>query len=123
MLMIGLLVEAGIFALSAFEHIAVPEEHIEWERVYPQLSDDYDGVAVMPAGGSQLNAGAEAVTGLNELLKNSKIDQHLFDNLSKGLNRLADTTSQLSDLSSAALNTQECSYRCRYVGSNEQVLW
>lgn len=110
MLMIGLLVEAGIFALSSFEHIAVPEEHIEWERVYPQLSDDYDGPAVVATGGgSQLNAGAETVSGLNELMKNAKIDQHLLDNLGKGLSRLADNTAQLSDLSAAALSTNEYS--------------
>lgn len=110
MLTVGLLLEAAIFVVSSFEHLAVPEEHIEWERVYPQLSDDYDGPAVVGSGGgAQLNAGAETVSGLNEMMKNAKIDQHLLDNLSKGLSHLANTTAQLGDLSSAALATKEYS--------------
>ena len=40
MLSVGLLTEAGIFFLSAFE-----PKHAEpdWAKVYPELADDYDG--------------------------------------------------------------------------------
>ncbi len=109
MLTVGLLLEAVIFMFSAFEHLAVPEHHIEWERVYPQLSDDYTGPEITAGGGAQLNAGAAAVSSLNQMMSNAKIDQHLLDNLSKGLNNLANTTAQMSDLSKAALATNEYS--------------
>ena len=45
MLSVGLLTEAGIFFLSAFE-----PKHAEpdWAKVYPELADDYDGPSAAP---------------------------------------------------------------------------
>ena len=55
MLTVGLLVEAAIFFLSAFEP---HEKEMDWSKVYPELAEDYDGPVAAPriankkAGGS-----------------------------------------------------------------------
>src|ERR1700749_3309347 len=53
MLTVGLLTEAVIFFLSAFQ----PQPHDpDWSLVYPQLADDYkgEGIAAAPAAGGSL---------------------------------------------------------------------
>jgi len=44
MLMVGMLTEAAIFILLAILYVtAKPEKDYEWERVYPELSKDFQG--------------------------------------------------------------------------------
>lgn len=104
MLMVGLLTEAAIFFLSAFEP---PHKEPEWEKVYPELSEDFEGPA-QPTRLSNRPAGGEApLLKLDDMLKNAKVDQNLLDNLGKGLNNLATSTSQMNSLASAAVATNE----------------
>jgi gliding motility-associated protein GldL len=44
MLMIGLLTEAAIFFLSAFEP---PHKETDWTKVYPELAEDFEGSVAM----------------------------------------------------------------------------
>jgi gliding motility-associated protein GldL len=105
MLMIGLSVEAGIFFLSAFE-----PKHAEpdWSKVYPELSEDYEGpTSPTPARISNRPGGESPLLKIDEMLKTAKVDQNLLDNLGKGLTNLATSTSQMSSLSNAAVATNE----------------
>jgi gliding motility-associated protein GldL len=105
MLMIGLITEAVIFFLSAFEP---PHAEVEWSKVYPELAEDYEAPAVQtrisnrPSG----NEGS-ALLKIDEMLKTAKVDQNLLDNLGKGLTSLATSTSQLNNLSNASVATSE----------------
>ncbi|MBX2897369.1 MAG: gliding motility protein GldL [Cyclobacteriaceae bacterium] len=105
MLMIGLSVEAGIFFLSAFE-----PQHAEpdWSKVYPELAEDYEG-PVNPTATRISNrpAGDSPLLKIDEMLKTAKVDQNLLDNLGKGLTNLATSASQMSNLSNAAVATNE----------------
>jgi len=106
MLMVGLLVEAGIFFLSAFEP-AHPET--DWSKVYPELSEDYEGPTV-PTGATRISnapKGDSPLLKIDEMLKTAKVDQNLLDNLGKGLTNLATSASQMSSLSNAAVATNE----------------
>ena len=105
MLMIGLSVEAGIFFLSAFE-----PKHAEpdWSKVYPELSEDYEGPAApTPTRISNRPGGDSPLLKIDEMLKTAKVDQNLLDNLGKGLTNLATSASQMNSLSNAAVATNE----------------
>jgi gliding motility-associated protein GldL len=105
MLMVGLLVEAGIFFLSAFEP-AHPET--DWSKVYPELSEDFEGAAVPTATRiSNAPKGDSPLLKIDEMLKTAKVDQNLLDNLGKGLTNLATSASQMSSLSNAAVATND----------------
>ncbi|MCB0491998.1 MAG: gliding motility protein GldL [Cyclobacteriaceae bacterium] len=107
MLMIGLSVEAAIFFLSAFEP---PHPEPDWSKVYPELSEDFEG-AVTPTATRISNkpaaSGDSPLLKIDEMLKTAKVDQNLLDNLGKGLTNLATSASQMSNLSNAAVATNE----------------
>jgi gliding motility-associated protein GldL len=76
MLSIGLITEAIIFAISAFEPI---DEDLDWSLVYPEL-----------AGGSKSNKESKNPEGLlskklDELLKDAKIDGELMASLGESI--------------------------------------
>ncbi|GAB1445924.1 MAG: gliding motility protein GldL [Cyclobacteriaceae bacterium] len=107
MLMIGLSTEAVIFFLSAFEP---PHAEPDWSKVYPELSEEFEG-AVSPTATRISNkpapAGDSPLLRIDEMLKTAKVDQNLLDNLGKGLTNLATSASQMSNLSNAAVATNE----------------
>ena len=105
MLMIGLSTEAVIFFLSAFE-----PKHAEpdWSKVYPELSEDYEGPATPTATRISNRPGGDSpLLKIDEMLKTAKVDQNLLDNLGKGLTNLATSASQMNSLSNAAVATNE----------------
>jgi gliding motility-associated protein GldL len=106
MLMVGLLTEAAIFFLSAFEP---PAKETDWTKVYPELSEDFEPQVTSPtvrkAGGA--GAAESPLLKLDEMLKTAKVDQNLLDNLGKGLTNLADSAKQMNNLSNAAVATNE----------------
>jgi gliding motility-associated protein GldL len=106
MLMIGLTVEAVIFFLSAFEP---PHEEADWSKVYPELSEDYEGPVNQTATRISNRPGGDSspLLKIDEMLKTAKVDQNLLDNLGKGLTNLATSTTQMNSLSNAAVATNE----------------
>lgn len=106
MLMVGLLVEAAIFFLSAFEP---PHKEPDWSKVYPELSEDFEGTSAAPTvrKSGVPAAGDSALLRIDDMLKNAKVDQNLLDNLGKGLTNLATSTSQMSNLANAAVATND----------------
>jgi gliding motility-associated protein GldL len=104
MLMVGLLTEAAIFFLSAFEP---PAKETDWTKVYPELAEDFEPQVTSP---TVRKAGASTESPLlkiDEMLKTAKVDQNLLDNLGKGLTNLADSAKQMNNLSNAAVATNE----------------
>ncbi|MBL7873369.1 MAG: gliding motility protein GldL [Cyclobacteriaceae bacterium] len=106
MLIAGLSIEAAIFFLSAFEP---KHEEPDWSKVYPELSEEYEG-PVNPTAtriSNRPGAGDSPLLKIDEMLKTAKVDQNLLDNLGKGLTNLATSASQMSNLSNAAVATNE----------------
>jgi len=94
LLTVGLLTEAFIFFLSAFDP---PVEIPEWDKVYPELREDYDledFEELQPKKG-----------GLDKLFGSSELTPELLDKVGKGLNELSNTARGISDISSATLAT------------------
>src|SRR6188768_2958746 len=104
MLMVGLLTEAAIFFLSAFEP---PHPETDWSKVYPELAEDFEGPVNAPTV-RKIGATTDSpLLKVDEMLKTAKVDQNLLDNLGKGLNNLATSASQMNNLSNAAVATNE----------------
>ncbi len=101
MLTIGLLVEAGVFAISAFEPI---DEELDWTKVYPELGMD----------GGEAKIGTEGMLSqkLDNLLQEANIDSRLMENLG---NSIKDFSGAAKGLSSAS---ESISVTNKY---NEQV--
>jgi gliding motility-associated protein GldL len=95
LLAIGLLTEAFIFFLSAFEP---PLEMPEWSKDYPELREDYELMDM-----DELEPRNKK--GLNELFSSSELTPELLDKVGKGLNELSNTARNISDISSATLAT------------------
>ncbi len=105
MLICGLGVEALIFALSSFEP---PHETPDWSLVYPELAglepnDNSERDRNRNGGGNGGNGGGSE---LSALVANGSIDQKTVDQLSEGVKKLANTTSQMADLSDATVATK-----------------
>jgi gliding motility-associated protein GldL len=119
MLMIGLSTEAIIFFLSAFEP---QHSELDWSKVYPELSEDFDGpakpVPVRDAKGGA--AGATPTQQLDTMLEKAKIGPELIESLGKGLTNMADSAKQMASLSSAAVATNE--YANNVKGASKSLL-
>lgn len=95
LLAIGLITEAFIFFLSAFEP---PLEQPEWSKVYPELREDYE-----IEGYDEL--APKSKKGLDQLFSNTELTPELLDKVGKGLSNLSTTAKGISDISSATLAT------------------
>ncbi len=102
MLIIGLSTESIIFFFSAFES---PHVEPDWSLVYPELAGMYHGVA---AEIEEIDTKREGITGdLDNMLSDAKIGPELIESLGKGLRNLSESTHKLSDVSNAAVATNE----------------
>lgn len=104
LLIVGLGTEALIFFLSAFEP---PHEDPDWSLVYPEL-----------ATGEQRAAGAGSHGGslteqLDGMLAEAKIEPELIASLGDGMRSLSSQAGKLSEMSDAAVATQEYSESLR----------
>ena len=91
----GLITEAFIFFLSAFEP---PMEIPDWSKVYPELNEDYELDNYEPLKKKNKN-------GFNELFGSNELTPDLLDNVGRGLETLSNTAKGISDISSATLAT------------------
>lgn len=87
MLTIGLIVEAGVFALSAFDY---PDEEYDWTLVYPELAksglknehqDDPQGILSQK---------------LDQMLKEAKIDMGIMESLGNSIRNFEGAARQIA---------------------------
>ena len=102
----GMLTEAFLFALSAFDK---PHVEYHWDRIYPQLVGEADEVAGVGAATSTglmntNNGQDEKALALAEIRETVNAE---LDTLKNGIHNLNATASQLNDLSSAAAVSNE----------------
>ncbi len=100
MLIIGLGTEAIIFFFSAFEP---PHVEPDWSLVYPELAGMYHGNKKVVAR----SGGKTPTQELDNMLEKAKIGPELIQSLGNGLRSLSDNASKMSDLSSAAVATND----------------
>lgn len=102
MLMAGLGTEAIIFFFSAFEPL---HEEVDWSLVYPQLAGLEPEATPVPTGGT--GGGTQVSIFDEKLLESAEDAPELVQKLTKGLENLTNTTTNLSDISDAALATNQ----------------
>jgi gliding motility-associated protein GldL len=103
MLIVGLSVEAVIFFFSAFEPL---HEELDWTLVYPQLAGLEGMIEEVPTEKESLPANADALTKFNAMIDKAG-DANMFEKFGDGIERLSDQVSKMSDVSDAALVTNE----------------
>ena len=96
MLTIGLMTEAIIFFLSAFEP---PLEQPDWSKVYPELQEDYELLEPVEEVQGNVKSNFDA------LLGSTNITPELLSKIGKSLVDLSNTASGISDISTATLAT------------------
>jgi gliding motility-associated protein GldL len=95
LLAIGLITEAFIFFLSAFEP---PLEMPDWSKVYPELSEEYELEGLEQLGKKNKN-------GFSDLFGSNELTPELIDKVGKGLTNLSNTAKGISDITTATLAT------------------
>lgn len=99
MLMVGLLTEAFLFTISAFEPL---HKETDWTLVYPEL-------AGMEPTKEKAKKGAQGTVSqqLDQMLEEAKVGPELIQSLGNGLKSLNENVTNLKDLSNAAVATDE----------------
>ncbi len=97
MLMVGLGTEAMIFAISAFEPL---HKETDWTLVYPELA------GMEPDEKDKKKRGTISQQ-LDQMLEEAKVGPELIQSLGNGLKSLSENVTNLKDLSSAAVATDE----------------
>ena len=115
MLIVGLLTEAAIFFVSAFEPL---HEEVDWTLVYPELALGHadDDLNALP---DNVGSDETVVEQLDNMLADSKIEPELIESLGKGMRNLSDSANKLNDISSASDATEE--YVSNLKGASSKV--
>ena len=106
MLTIGLLVEAAIFVLSAFEPL---HEDPDWSLVYPELAIGHADVGhgELGEGEEEISDDVSVVEQLDNMLADAKIEPDLIESLGTGLKNLSKGAGQMGDLTGATAANDE----------------
>lgn len=96
MLMVGLLTEAAIFFISAFEP---PHAEPDWTLVYPELA------GLEPKEKKSTSNKGSITQQLDKMLEDAKIGPDLISSLGNGMRTLSENVTSMKDLSNAAVAT------------------
>lgn len=100
MLIIGLVTEAGVFCVSAFEPV---DQDLDWSKVYPELSgeDEY-------GSGGEMTEEEKGILSqkLDDMLKEARIDSSLMESLGESIRSIEGTARNLSP-TTESLNSQK----------------
>ena len=105
MLTIGLVVEAGIFALSAFEPV---DEDLDWTLVYPELAN---GEARKKTTKAETPTEAQGLLSqkLDAMLKEAKIDGELMASLGNSIKNFEGAAKNIMPSADAMVSTKKYS--------------
>lgn len=115
----GLLTEAGIFLLTAFQPPPPPEVHYEWEKVYPELMSDEP--AALPKPRPQDNSSL-LLPGLDQMLKEANLSTESFKSFGQGIKTLNDTALKMKDITDASSASNEYTKNVRDAASSMATL-
>ena len=118
MLTIGLIVEAAIFALSAFEPV---DEDLDWTLVYPELAN---GEARKKTIKSETPADAQGLLSqkLDAMLKEAKIDGELMTSLGNSIKNFEDAAKSIMPTEDSIASTKKYSEELTLAASQMESL-
>ncbi|MBU3010783.1 gliding motility protein GldL [Polaribacter vadi] len=100
MLTIGLLVEAAVFAVSAFD---APEDEFDWSKVYPELGED----TYKKEKEEKVSTEGMLSQKLDKLLQDAKIDSSLMSSLGNSMKNFQNAAEGLSSASETVASTNK----------------
>ena len=108
MLTLGLVTEALIFGLSAFEE---PEVDYHWENVYPQLVDEHAAPGKTNKAKSNDDGDAEGMLSkkLDAMLKEAKIDGELMTSLGNSIKNFEAASKTIAPTAESLASTKKYS--------------
>ncbi len=108
MLILGLLTEAVIFIISAFE---APEEDLDWSLVYPELSSGQANTTKKGKNAIEKPKDAEGILSkkLDEMLKGAKIDSELMNSLGDSIRSFEGAAKGMAPTAEAMNSTKKYS--------------
>lgn len=115
MLTVGLLTEALIFFLSAFEP---PHVEYDWGLVYPELDGIEENLNVLDKKAA-ISSKKSALEKFDAMIENAEITPELFEKLGRGLQNLNNTAEKLQDVSDATVATNN--YVANFEKASEKV--
>lgn len=118
MLPVGLSVEALIFLIYALQSLVRPDSSYQWEKVYPELAEDFKGELPTRSNTVQPQTSGLGLTSrMDEMMANAKISPDIFDNLKASFQSLNSTVSNLGEISNTAAVTNEFNSKVREASS------
>jgi len=119
MLTIGLVVEAGIFALSAFEPL---DDEYKWENVYPELIDAKS--ATFKVKKIEMASDSQGLLSqkLDAMLKEAKIDGELMSSLGNSIKNFESAAKGISPTVDAIASTKKYSEELTLAAANMESL-
>lgn len=111
-LIAGLGTEATIFFFAAFEPL--PEDW-EWDRVYPELADKTTKVERKVV---HAPLGATPTQRFDEMLAKAEISPELFTKLGNGMQKLAESSNKMSEITHAHIETHEFTHSIKKAAEN-----
>jgi gliding motility-associated protein GldL len=109
MLGAGLITEAVLFFIGAFQPAPPPDAHYEWERVYPGLVDDNYKPELPQTGVSSKGQGMAVLAGLDDMLKEANLSTESFKSFGKGITTLNESVLKMRDMSDAVAASNDYS--------------
>ncbi len=103
MLTVGLLTEAVIFFLSAFEP---PHVEPDWSLVYPEFQYAYHGIESNEKSAPRA-VNTTSSSQLSDLLGQANISKDVLERLGAGISRLSENAAQMAEISSAVAATND----------------
>ncbi|GGI27806.1 type IX secretion system motor protein PorL/GldL [Pedobacter mendelii] len=104
MIGIGLGVESILFFLTGF---FPPEPEPAWERVYPELREDFKGELPVATTRPVAAVSSPNTAALDKMLSEAKIGPELIESLGTGLRTFGDKVASISNVADASLATTE----------------
>lgn len=105
MIGVGLGVEAFLFFITGF---FPPSKDLAWSRIYPELSDEYDGDLPVSSARSAI-AMPSSTAALDKMMADAKIGPELIESLGTGLRSFGDKVSSISNIADVSIATTEFS--------------
>ncbi|CAN1577032.1 GldL_gliding, gliding motility-associated protein GldL [Spirosomataceae bacterium] len=116
MLPIGLGTEVVIFVIYALQSFLRPTVEYQWEKVYPELSAESKG-ELPTRSTSVVPAGLGLTAKMDDMLANAKITPDIFDGLKSSFQNLSNSVSNMGEIASATVATNEFSSKVKDASS------
>lgn len=118
MLTVGLLTEAVIFFLSAFEP---PHVEPDWSLVYPEFKEAYHGIASNEKSNLRTSNNSSSQQ-YGDVFANANISADALEKLGQGINKLSENAAKMADISDAVAATNEYAKVMRKVAESANSL-